>query len=429
MSADPTSSRDHLFSGAPALLLLALAVFVWACADAASGGPSVTREVVGDTTIVRIAGATTPDTAVQEVVIGELEGADEYTFGNVQDIAVADDGTMYVLDGQTLNIRVYSPDGTHVRTFGRQGEGPGELKQPYGMLFLSDGRLVVRDAGNARMNVYSRDGESLTTWPIPGGFITSAPIFRDEDDNVYTDIIAVRHDDGSWRTGMLRLSSSGEWGDTVVRPYVDYEPPRLTATRVSGNNRSMSMSNVPFWPQALSAMNRNGEFIGGIADRYAVFIWRSDGTVLRIERDVAPVPVDQAEAAAAIERVTRSMQNLDGSWSWDGPQPPPTKPAFTEIRVGDDNRIWIRISQPGVRQPPDPDAERDARGRMPVDQWLEPTVYEVFESDGDYVGAVRLPDRFRPMTIRGGHVWGVLRDEYDVQYVARLSALPDEPAP
>ncbi|HEX6306821.1 MAG TPA: 6-bladed beta-propeller [Longimicrobiales bacterium] len=380
----------------------------------------MTREVVGDTTFVRVAGAASPDTAVPELVIGELEGADEYTFGNVQDIAVAEDGTIYVLDGQALNIRVYSPEGTHVRTFGRQGEGPGELKQPYGMLFLSDGRLVVRDAGNARMNIYSRDGESLTTWPIPGGFITSAPIFRDEEDNVYTDIIAERRNDGLWRTGLLMLSSSGEWRDTLARPFADYESPTLTAERRSGNNRSVSASGVPFWPSALSAMNRNGELIGGIADRYAVLTWHDDGTVLRVERDVAAVPVAEAEAAAARERITRNMQNLDANWRWDGPQPPATKPAFTEIRIADDNRVWVRISQPGVRQPPDPAAEPDARGRMPVEQWVEPMVYEVFEPSGDYVGTVRLPDRFRVMVMRGGRVWGVLRDEYDVQYVTRL---------
>jgi sugar lactone lactonase YvrE len=407
----------------PAAAVLAAA----ACSDDAEAGPTVSRTVVGDTTIVRVAGAAPVHTAEREVLIGELEGAEEYTFGRIDGMAVAEDGSIYVLDAQASAIRVYAPDGAHVRSFGRSGEGPGELKQPAGMAFLSDGRLLVRDPGNARINVYSPTGESLTTWPIPGGFFTSAPIYVDRDDNVYTDVIAERRENGSWNVGLLRLDREGQVVDTLRRPHADYDPPALTAQRVSGSSRSMSMSSVPFWPQLITTLNRAGEFVGGITDRYAVQTWHGDGKVTRIERDIEPVPVVAAEADAATERITRNMRGLDESWRWDGPRPPATKPAYTEARVAEDGRLWVRTSQPGELQPPDPDAEPDDKGRMPVEQWLEPMMYDVFEPDGQLAGTVIMPARFRPMVMRDGQVWGVLRDEYDVQYVTRLRALPARP--
>ena len=407
------------------VLVCTLAV---ACSDAAESGPITSREVVGDTTIVRIAGESTEVHAQPELVIGALDGADEYTFGEINGMAVSDDGSIYVLDGQALVIRVYSPDGDHVRTFGRSGGGPGELSRPSGMLFLGDSSLVVRDGGNARMTVYTPEGETLTTWPIPGGYITSAPIFTDSDANVYTDVIASQSSNGTWSTGLMRLNSAGETVDTLYRPFKDYEAPSLRAERVSGNNHSISIDGVPFWPQASTTLNRRGEFVGGIADRYVVHTWRRDGTVLRIERQVEPTPVAQAEAAAARERVTRGMRELDSNWSWDGPEIPTTKPAFRSITVGEDDRIWVRVSRPGARQPPDEDAEPDADGRPPVDSWVEPAVYDIYESTGDHVATVRFPERFRPMVLRGPHAWGVLRDEYDVEYVARLNVLPDTPA-
>lgn len=409
-----------------AVTLAAAALVQAACAgDAAHAGPSTTRETIGDTTVIRVAGEA-PRLGVQEEVrIGELDGADEYTFGRITDVAVAADGRIYVLDGQALNVRIFAPDGAHLRTFGRSGGGPGELKQPGGMVFLADGRLLVRDPGNTRMNIYSADGEALTTWPIPGGFFTSAPVFTDRAGRVYSDVIVERDSvTRQFKVGLMRMDAEGTVLDTIRRPYADYQAPTVSAQRVSAQGSSMSMSNVPFWPQAVSTLNREGEFVGGISDRYAVDTWRADGTVLRLARDVAPAAVDPAEAQTAVERTTRSMRNLDAAWKWNAPEPPATKPFFREVRVGEDGRIWVQLSQPAVRQPPDPDARPDPNGLPALDSWIEPMAYDIFEGDGRFVGTVALPDRFRLHTMRGDHVWGVIRDELDVQYVVRLKIVP-----
>jgi hypothetical protein len=398
----------------------ACAVMLYGCADAQGSGPAVTRETVGDTAVVRVGGAIEERTPQQELIIGELDGAEELTFGQIDGLAVSEDGSIYVLDGQAQTIRIFDATGRYVSTFGRAGEGPGELKQPGGMVFLPDGRLAVRDPGNARISIYSATGESLTTWPIPGGFFTSAPMFVDTAGRLYTDVIAERRPDGSWNVGLLRLDSTGAVVDTLARPFRDYEAPTLRAERRSAQGTSLSMSNVPFWPQPFSAINRRGEVVGGIADRYAILTWRADGSVQRIERERAPVAVEQGEADAAVERITRSMSNLQSGWRWDGPRPPAHKPHFSELRIADDDRIWVRVPQTSVRQDPDPDAEPDDKGRMPVDTWLEPMVYEVFEPTGEPVATVRMPERFRPWVMRGNHIWGVLRDDMDVQYIVRL---------
>jgi hypothetical protein len=383
---------------------------------------SVVRDVVGDTTIVRVTGDGPWGVAelTEDLRIGAIEGADEYMFGRLSSMAVDAAGTMYVLDSQALEVRVYDGAGTFLRRIGRAGEGPGELKQPAGMAFLPDGRLVVRDPGNARMNIYSTDGTALDSWPIPGGFFTSAPIFVDTAGQVYTDIIAERRDDGAWKTGLLRLDSAGAVVDTVRRPLDDYEVPQLVARRVEGSNRSMSTTGVPFWPNAVTTLNRHGEFVGGVADRYALTTWRADGTLQRIERAVPRVAVHADEAATEIERVTRNMRRTQDSWRWDGPRPPADKPFFRTVRVGEDGRIWVLTSQPAERVAPDADAQPDAEGRRPLDRWVEPAVYDVFEGDGDFLGTVRFPPRFQPVVLRGDQVWGFIQDEYDVGYVVRL---------
>jgi hypothetical protein len=46
--------------------------------------------------------------------------------------------------------------------------------------------------------------------------------------------------------------------------------------------------------------------------------------------------------------------------------------------------------------------------------------WDVFDSNGRYLGVVSMPARFQPRMIRDDKIYGVWRDELDVQYVARM---------
>jgi hypothetical protein len=47
-------------------------------------------------------------------------------------------------------------------------------------------------------------------------------------------------------------------------------------------------------------------------------------------------------------------------------------------------------------------------------------IWDVFGGDGRYLGELRLPDRYQPLRVIGDQIWGVWRDELDVQYVTML---------
>lgn len=138
------------------IALHALTALLSACGGSADagGGMEVVRETVGDTTVVRtISGSVweTPRRMVPEVSIGALDGDAEYLFGRIGSIGVGPDGTVYVLDRQAPDLRAYDADGGYLTTMGEQGEGPGELSSPGALAVLSDGRVLVRDPGNARI--------------------------------------------------------------------------------------------------------------------------------------------------------------------------------------------------------------------------------------------------------------------------------------
>lgn len=71
-------------------------------------------------------------------------------------------GNIYVLTQQTEHNHIYkfNPEGTFSRSFGRHGQGPGELSRPIAII-LSDEELMVTDPINTKLVYMSRDGSLL----------------------------------------------------------------------------------------------------------------------------------------------------------------------------------------------------------------------------------------------------------------------------
>ena len=412
----------------------AIATIGAACAGEAGAGSrwEATIDTVGDTVIVRTlsGGEWGPGARlVPDVRIGEFEGDDEYLLGEVAGLAVDRDGNIYMYDRQVPALRKYSPDGTFIRTFGRSGGGPGEYSNSDGGLaVLPDDRLVLRDPGNARFQLWTLDGEPAGHWQHIGGFFTSTPLFIDQAGNMYSSIIDFESGP-PWKTSLVRYSPDGLPTDTIPAPDWDWESPTIRAERGDADNRSISINTVPFSPTESWTFSPAGYFVGGVSNEYSIDLFRPDG-VLRIGRSYEPIRVQAAEKSNAEAVATENMRRMVSDWRWNGPPIPDTKPPFSNIIVAQDGRIWVVVSMPGE---PIPEDERDdpvgADGqRRAVREWRQPTAFDVFEPDGRYVGVVRAPDGFRgnpQPVIRGDTIWAVVTDGLGVQQIVRMTVVVD----
>lgn len=86
-------------------------------------------------------------------------------FNHPADVAVAPDGTIYVADGYGNScLHRFRSDGTWLSSWGSPGSGPGEFSTPHGVWVLGDGRVLVADRENNRIQVFDPDGGYLEEW-------------------------------------------------------------------------------------------------------------------------------------------------------------------------------------------------------------------------------------------------------------------------
>ena len=98
------------------------------------------------------------------MVLGErgVSGADERHFNRPTDVAVLPDGSFYVSDGY-LNTRIvkFSAEGKFLFQWGRPGSGPGEFNVPHAVVIDKTGRVYVADRENDRVQVFDEAGRFL----------------------------------------------------------------------------------------------------------------------------------------------------------------------------------------------------------------------------------------------------------------------------
>ena len=399
------------------IVIAATTIGLAACgSDASPVGPSVEVETIGDTTIIRtLTGSVwgAEATLVPEVSIGALDGPEEYLFGRIGSLAVDNDRNVYVFDAQAHHVRVFDDEGVYVGTLGRRGEGPGELGRAGAIAVLPDGRLLVRDPGNMRVQVFDPVSGETDEWEYNSGntYRSGAPLYTDVRGRTF---LLTRDQSGD--DIIIVLGPDGAHMDTLPEPMMDYEGVVLRAEHTTAEGSSRVTAPVPFSPRFLWAVHPTGHFLTGLSSDYRIDLIRDDG-VLRIERDYEPVPVSDGERDYWRESTVQMIRYTVPDWTWDGPRIPDHKPIFNGLLTGRDGRIWVWLATEGERvENEDHDPENPFS--KPV-TWRESRRFDVFESDGTYLGVVVPPGGVSYPVFDGVHVWAVATDELGVQRVVR----------
>ena len=105
-------------------------------------------------------------------------------FHRPSDVAMSPSGDLYISDGYgNARVHKFTGDGRLLFSWGTPGKSaPGEFHVPHGVWVHTDGRVLVADRENNRIQIFSPDGEFLTQWT---NLARPCDIYIDQDDVVF----------------------------------------------------------------------------------------------------------------------------------------------------------------------------------------------------------------------------------------------------
>lgn len=121
-------------------------------------------------------------------------GSDDGEFNLPADIAMAPDGTLWVLDAGNFRVQAFDAGGRYLRQFGSLGNGVGQFARPRGLVVDRDGLVYVSDASFCNLQVFRPDGVVLLSIgsraagvdrDAPGRYLLPARLAADETGRLY----------------------------------------------------------------------------------------------------------------------------------------------------------------------------------------------------------------------------------------------------
>jgi sugar lactone lactonase YvrE len=161
------------------------------------------------------------------MVLGKagVAGETQDTFNQPADVAVANNGDIFVADQHDLkaNGRIvkFSKDGSFIMTWGKNGSAPGEFRTPHALAFDSQGRLFVADRGNNRIQIFDQNGKFLDQWKQFG---RPSSLYIDSRDIIYVgDSESNAERNPGWKRG-IRVGNAKDGKVTAFIPDPEAQP-------------------------------------------------------------------------------------------------------------------------------------------------------------------------------------------------------------
>jgi DNA-binding beta-propeller fold protein YncE len=131
------------------------------------------------------------------------------------DVYVAESHTDVTDKNLVGRISVFDRNGKFLRVIGKTGSAPGEFRTPHALEFDSQGRLVVADRHNHRIQILTKEGTFVAEY---AEFGRTSGLAIDANDVIYTaDSESTERVHPGWQRG-IRIGSLKDGKVTIVVP-------------------------------------------------------------------------------------------------------------------------------------------------------------------------------------------------------------------
>jgi len=272
------------------------------------------------------------------------ESDEEIMFGVISQITSDAQGNVYLLDAQLNQVFIFSPNGEHIRSIGREGEGPGEFQRPSDLFMTADGNVAVMQRMPGRIVLLTPEGDPLGNMSVPeppdGGMQLFAGGRLAGDHVVLNANRFARRDDGfDTVTSLFSVDRSGNHVSTYFEK------------RDSGNFANMVFDEKKMGPGAL-VWNVSGDgrvFTSDQFDGYRFQVWDPKGVPERVvEREY----LSRKRSAEEMKRYAPVVRIQQG----DRAQSPEVKASETDRDIQqfyprENGEVWVLSSKGAFSAP------------------------------------------------------------------------------
>lgn len=312
---------------------------------------------------------------------------------NPYSVAAAPDGRLVVLDRGNHRVVVFSAEGEPRTSFGRQGDGPGEMRNPVSVWVSPSGPIRVLDWASGILS-YEPDGTLIShDTDSRGATGLGQRVEETSAGTVFTWHVGLRSNTGV--VEQVRLASGI---DTLVLGEIRKRPPS-THRYPSCNNLRVGWSPI-FEPDI--PWDAAGERIA-VAPRltYGIDLYEGGGRWTRsIRRPLEPLQVTRDDALDELgPNPGMGLDNalcefdaeelVDQRGYYDHLQP------VARLTLSPEGHLWVRRTRIGE----------------------EPGPIDVFRSDGVYAGTLSPTTPFPLLFLDEDRFVALETDELDVEYV------------
>jgi len=273
------------------------------------------------------------------------------------------EGRFVVLEQGPLSIRIFDRSGHLVRSFGREGSGPGEMRSP---IINAFGRyIVVDDPRLARLEVFDTTGELLREFPAPCCYYWTAAA----DDSNRVLLPMSPGGDSTVSAAFIRIDVRSGAADTIYLPRLGVQK---MWTLKSGDGQIGY--GVPYSPSHLSAFTARGTIIHAWSGSYRWTEMTMQGdTVRMVSKEATPVERPEAIRRARFDTIVAQASRTFGAAAAHEAMHfsdiPATAQPMGRIDADPAGRLWVQVF---------------------TGDTLHPS-FDVFDAEGAWLGQVSAP--------------------------------------
>lgn len=343
----------------------------------------------------------------EELSIGEVEGDENYMFGQNIFFNTDEDGNFYVSDLATYRILKYNPDGKYLLSIGREGQGPGEFGSLSFIGFDKDKNIYTNDVVNNRISFFDKEGKYLRQirmterYPFvvfnSKNFIIANKRTISEEGNVQklTHLYGLFDSEFNLVTELFK--------DEIEMPL----PTGVDASSL-GEYIAKVFSISAFRPQVITALADNDSIYLGYPDKYEINVYSPEGKLVKkINRDSDPIPVRNKDKESFVKIVSENLPAIITDdikeKAFQNIKYPKHKPAYQGLTLMENG--WLAVIVDSVED--------------------EYTLIDIFDQEGKYIAHFKTPVPAEGiwaglLFFKNGKAYSVVTED-DYKFVKRYS--------